>query len=118
MVTLSTYIRLHVSTKVLKSRDKSPSPTHKLNLFGKKLICSIFGFTGKAQVEKEIAKPRYQGSLIQKQSQHSLLNRNFLSSFLFLEAGSYWVAWLAPKTLLDQASLKLEEASASASCAL
>lgn len=84
MVTLSSYIRLHVSTKVLKSRDKSPSPTHKLNLFGKKLICSIFGFTGKVQVEKVIAKPRYQGRLIQKQSQDPSLNRHYTIFLFFL----------------------------------
>lgn len=78
MVTLSTYIRLQVSTKVLKSRDKSPSPAHNLNLFGKKLICSIFGFTGKVQVEKVIAKPRYQRRLIQKQSQDPPLITVFL----------------------------------------
>jgi hypothetical protein len=51
--------------------------------FPARLICSIFGFIKKVQVEKEIAKPRYQGSLIQKQSQDSLLSRHRLSYSLF-----------------------------------
>lgn len=78
--------------------------------FPARLICSIFGFIKKVQVEKEIAKPRYQGSLIQKQSQDSLLSRHRLSYslffFFFLETGFLHVA---------QAGLELRDPPASGS---